>query len=140
MFTQVPNEILELMMRLPGARARMLAAIVRLTCGYHRNSTTVSLNELKNMTGIHRAYASKMLRLLKKDGIVSVNTSNGKHTITLTHVSNFTTPCSNNYNIPVANFDTHCNNYDNTPVANFDIPCSNNYNTDNFSGQVPYFV
>jgi len=73
-FTQIPNYLLDRILRLNGRKARILLAVIRLTLGYHRKEVEVSLNKLQKLTGIDRSDISKILRSLEGDGIISVST------------------------------------------------------------------
>ena len=53
-WTCVPNKIFELMPQMKEAELRIVLAISRLTCGYHRRSIRISLTGLMKFTGMSR--------------------------------------------------------------------------------------
>ena len=71
-FTQIPNDLLDSIMRMKGRNARVMLALSRLTYGFHRQNVSISLRKISEMTGIDRSDCRKIVDELKRQGYISV--------------------------------------------------------------------
>ncbi len=77
-FTQVPNEIIDLMPQLSGSEFKVLVAICRKTIGWHKTHDAISLSQLHKMTGLESEACCEALKKLESMALIVVNRSPGK--------------------------------------------------------------
>jgi phage replication O-like protein O len=77
-FTQVPNEIIDLMPQLSGSEFKVLVAICRKTIGWHKTHDAISLSQLHTMTGLESSPCVEALKKLETLGLIVVNRCPGK--------------------------------------------------------------
>ena len=107
-FTQVPNCTMDIMMHLQGRKIRILLSLLRLTAGFHRESVTVSLTKLQEMTTIHKSNISKTIKQLVNMGLVSV-TNRHTYTVNIVRITTYNNNQNDNI-IKPTNYYSHNDN------------------------------
>ena len=69
-YTQVPNDLFDMMPEFGEALLKFLLAITRLTFGYHKDRTRASLTRLQKLTGLSRPSVVKAAKEAEELGLV----------------------------------------------------------------------
>lgn len=76
-YTQIPNDLFDMIPEMGEALLRFLLAISRLTFGYHRDRARASLTKLEKMTGLSRPSVVKAAKQAEKLGLVEKHKDGG---------------------------------------------------------------
>lgn len=84
-YTKIDNQLLSALTRSPLSKRqlRVLLAIVRQTCGYHRVETELSGGRLAELTGLHRQHCNQALIELEALGVIQRHQGTNGQTLSI---------------------------------------------------------
>lgn len=88
-FTQVPNKIIEALMKinLPAYEGRLIQAIIRKTYGYHKSKDKISYSQFEELTGIGRRHIGRAINSLEEKNLIRIDRSKSINTYSINEIT-----------------------------------------------------